>query len=58
MKDRIQAELRVRYQGLTKEEVRQDQESRIRADPILGPFYSILVDKSGTGDDPNPRQSS
>jgi len=45
MKNRIQAELLERYKGMTPEAIREDQDRRIHADPILGPFYRRLTGK-------------
>jgi hypothetical protein len=45
MKNRIQAELLERYKDMTPEEIREDQERRIHANPILGPFYRRLTGK-------------
>ncbi len=45
MKNRIQAELLERYKGTSPEEIWEDQERRIHADPILGPFYRRITGK-------------
>ncbi len=42
MKREIQSFLLARYQGLSEEEIRSDQESRIQENPILGPIYRRL----------------
>ena len=54
MKNRIQAELLERYKGMTPEEIREDQERRIQANPILGPFYRRITGKEKPADQPNP----
>jgi hypothetical protein len=50
-KNRIQAELPERYQGMTEEEIRADQDRRIEADPILGPLHRRLTGKEGAVDE-------
>lgn len=43
MKEEIQAELLERHQGMTEEEIREDEEKRIKASPILEPIYEDLT---------------
>jgi len=39
MKNEIQAKLLKRYEGMSDEEIRADQDRRLSADPILGPLW-------------------
>ena len=52
MKNRIQAELLERYKGMSDEEIREDRDRRIQANPILGPFYRRLTGKKDLPDKP------
>jgi hypothetical protein len=54
MKNRIQAELLERYKGMTRHQIREDQERRIQANPILGPFYRRLTGKREVPNETNP----
>jgi len=38
MKNRIQADLRERFKGMTEEEIDGEQRRRLEANPILGPL--------------------
>ncbi len=39
MKNQIQREMLEKYEGLTPEEIREEQRREIENDPILGPLY-------------------
>ena len=39
MKNEIQREMLEKYEGLSPEEIREEQRSAIEKDPILGPLY-------------------
>jgi hypothetical protein len=39
MKNEIQREMLEKYEGLTPEEIREEQRNAIEKDPILGPLY-------------------
>ena len=39
MKNEIQAKLLKRYEGMTDEEIRADQDRRLSAAPVLGPIW-------------------
>lgn len=52
MKNRIQAKLLKRYEGMTEEEIQEDQRRRIEANPILGPLYRQLREKSSETGNP------
>lgn len=52
MKNEIQARLLKRYEGMTEEEIQEDQRRRILVNPILGPIFRRLTGKTVTTDEP------
>lgn len=47
MKEEIQAALLERHKDMTDDEIRDDEDRRIRESPILGPIYEELTRRTG-----------